>query len=121
MNGLGGDDAIIATRNLCGINCGIQASGEVGSTGKSQAVGADGVHMILPNVVDPDFHLASTGEVCSEKASHSAAAHDAYSDQCFPFLTRYDGAGFLSGKEAPGHVSQTLAAFFTDAVSVLRI
>src|SRR5450631_2510978 len=73
----GGDDAIVAARQLLGIAGGVQFRSEIGGSGNAQSVIANGFDVIFPDVVGPDFCLAFLGEVRGEDAADSAATDDA--------------------------------------------
>src|ERR1700722_14052423 len=74
MDRLGRDNAVIAARQLCGIAGGVEPSGEIGGSGKSQSVGANRGRMLLPDVVGPDFGLSGFGQMCRKQATDGPAA-----------------------------------------------
>ena len=77
VNGLGGDDAIVAARKFLGVAGGVEFRGEIHGSGNAQPVVADGFNVIFPDVVGPDFGLAFLGEVRGEDATDCAASDDA--------------------------------------------
>jgi hypothetical protein len=42
---------------------------------------ADGVDVIFPHVISPDFALAFPGKMCGEKAADGSATDDTYLQQ----------------------------------------
>jgi hypothetical protein len=77
VDGLGGDDAIVAARKFVRVASYIQFRSEIGGSGNAQSVSADGFNVIFPDIVRPDFGLAFLGEVSGEEATDRATTDDA--------------------------------------------
>src|SRR2546428_546165 len=75
MDRLGCHDAIITARQFLDIAGGIWPGCKVSRTGKPQTVLADGLDVLLPYVVGPDFRLACLGQMCGKQAAHRPAAN----------------------------------------------
>src|ERR1700686_5301618 len=80
MDCFGRDDAIIASWQLFGITRSVEMGSEIGSARKSQAVFANRIGVILPDIVSPDFALTCPGKVSCKKAAHGPTANDANPD-----------------------------------------
>src|ERR1700675_445756 len=77
VDGLGGDDAIIAARKFLGIAGSIQFRCEICRSRYSETMIADRFDVIFPDVIGPDFGLAFPGKVRGEEAADGAATDDA--------------------------------------------
>ena len=66
MNRLGGDDAIIASRNLAGISRRIEFRRKVGRAREAESIVADGVDVLFPEIVGPNFRFALPSEMRRE-------------------------------------------------------
>src|ERR1700690_2492219 len=81
MDGLGGNDAIVAMRNFIWIAGGIQSRRKVRSAGKAQAILAYSLDVVFPNIVSPDLDLAFPRKMRGEQAADGATTDDADSKQ----------------------------------------
>src|SRR5580698_4887536 len=70
-------DAVIAAWQTVGIAGGLEPSGEIGSAGKPQSVGANGIGVLFPDIVGPDFRFALLGEVSGKQTAYRSATDDA--------------------------------------------
>src|SRR5258708_28400641 len=88
MDCFGRDDAIVAARQLFGITRRVKIGSEIGSARKSQAVFANRVRVILPDIVSPDFGRTCLGKMSRKEAAHGPAADDANTDPRHYFWLR---------------------------------
>jgi hypothetical protein len=77
MNRFRGNDTVVAAWKFARIAGRIEFDSEIGGTGETQAVLADGVNVVLPYIVSPDLNFALSSEVRSKQASYRAATDDA--------------------------------------------
>src|SRR5258708_6036900 len=80
MDCFGRDDALNPAWQLFGITRSVEMDSEIGSARKSQAVFANRIRVILPDIVSPDFGLTCPGKVSCKKAAHGSTADDANPD-----------------------------------------
>src|SRR5205807_5020809 len=74
MDSLGGYNAVIATGQVLRVARSVKLCRELSCSRKTKAILADGVGVIFPNVIRPDFRLAPLSEVRGKQAADRATA-----------------------------------------------
>ncbi len=96
VDGFRGNDTVVAAWKFAGIAGRVEFGSEVGGAGETEAVLADGVDVIFPDVVGPDLDFAFLGEVRGEEASDRAATDDADFHQTRALANWFSvGLGFI--------------------------
>src|SRR6516162_6664443 len=85
MNCLGSDDAIVAEGQFPGIAGRARAGRKFCGPGKPQAVLADRVNVILPDVIRPNLDFTSLGEMGRKQTVHRSATDNANSHARVPW------------------------------------
>ena len=78
VNRFRGDDPIIAVGKLSRIAGCVKLDRDLGGAGKPQAVGADGVGVLFPDVVRPDFGLPGFCQVCGKQTAYRSTTDNQY-------------------------------------------
>jgi hypothetical protein len=78
---LGGDNAVVAAWKLTRAGRGVEFRREIRRAGKTEAALVNGVNVVFPDVVSPDFGFALLREMSREKATDRAATDDADPEQ----------------------------------------